>query len=132
MKFSTVNWRTVYYMFSNLCDSTSSLPIITEMGKYEIYFWWIARFVIICTIQKKWKTSYPATLLKVTHLHGCISRFLNCTNGTKSRNASHMLWWLVQIWKLKLHKWSIFQIWAVENVILSFCFSFLAHLTWVV
>ena len=25
----------------------------------------------------------PATLLKVLLLHGCFSRFLNCTNGTK-------------------------------------------------
>ena len=31
-----------------------------------------------------------ATLLKVALLHGCFSRFLNCTNGTKSRKASHM------------------------------------------
>ena len=29
----------------------------------------------------------PATFLKVTLL--CFSRFINCTNGTKSRNASH-------------------------------------------
>ena len=34
----------------------------------------------------------PATLLKLTLLHGCFSRFLNCTNATKSRNASQM--WL--------------------------------------
>ena len=33
---------------------------------------------------------YPATLLKVTLLHGCFSRFFNCTNGTKLRNASHI------------------------------------------
>ena len=32
----------------------------------------------------------PATLLKLTLLHGCFSRFLNCANGTKTRNASHM------------------------------------------
>ena len=32
----------------------------------------------------------PATLLKVTLLHWCFSRFLNCTNGTKSRNAPHI------------------------------------------
>ena len=32
-----------------------------------------------------------ATLLKVTFLHGCFSRFVNCKNGTKSGNASHML-----------------------------------------
>ena len=33
---------------------------------------------------------YPATLLKVALLHGCFSRFLNCTNGTKSRNTLHI------------------------------------------
>ena len=33
----------------------------------------------------------PVTLLKVTLHHGCFSRFLNCTNGTKSRNASRMV-----------------------------------------
>ena len=31
-----------------------------------------------------------ATLLKVTLLHGCFSLFLNGTNGTKSRKASHL------------------------------------------
>ena len=35
----------------------------------------------------------PATLLKVTLLHGCFSRFLNCTNGTKSRKAH--IWWSI-------------------------------------
>ena len=30
------------------------------------------------------------TLLKLTLLHGCFSHFLNCTNGTKSRNAPQM------------------------------------------
>ena len=33
-----------------------------------------------------------ATLIKVTLLHGCFSRFLNCANGTKSRNASYLLY----------------------------------------
>ena len=32
----------------------------------------------------------PATLLKVTLIHGSFSRFLNCKNGTKSRKASHI------------------------------------------
>ena len=31
----------------------------------------------------------PTTLLKVTLFHGCFSRFLDCTNGTKSRKAPH-------------------------------------------
>ena len=33
----------------------------------------------------------PATLLKLTLLHGCFSSFLNCASGIKSRNASHIL-----------------------------------------
>ena len=32
----------------------------------------------------------PATLLKITLLHGCFSRFLNSTNGTKLGKASHL------------------------------------------
>ena len=53
----------------------------------------IARFGFICTIWKTWKTPMeeclkPATLLKWHSYIGCFSRFLNCTNGTKSRNAS--------------------------------------------
>ena len=36
-------------------------------------------------------TFKPATLLKVTLLHGCFSRFLNCSNGTKSPNASQII-----------------------------------------
>ena len=40
-----------------------------------------------------WKSvnfSKESTLLKLTLLHGCFSRFLNGTNGTKLRNASHI------------------------------------------
>ena len=29
-------------------------------------------------------------LINVTLLHGCFSRFLNCTNGTKSRKTSQI------------------------------------------
>ena len=34
--------------------------------------------------------SKVAGLLKLTLLHRCFSRFLNCANATKSRNASHI------------------------------------------
>ena len=37
-----------------------------------------------------WFDLFPATLLKLTLFHGCFSRFLNCTNGSKSPNASHI------------------------------------------
>ena len=32
----------------------------------------------------------PVTLLKVTLHYECFSCFLNCTNGTKSRNTSQL------------------------------------------
>ena len=47
------------------------------------------QFDTIWTIQKTWKTP-RLTLLKVILLHGCFSRFLSCTNGTKSRKISHL------------------------------------------
>ena len=36
------------------------------------------------------KKSCTTTLLKVSLLHGCFSRFLNCTNCTKSRKVVHI------------------------------------------
>ena len=36
-------------------------------------------------------TFKPANLLKVTLPHGSFSRFLDCTNGTKSHKTSHIL-----------------------------------------
>ena len=37
----------------------------------------------------------PATLLKVTLLHGCFSRFFNFTDGIKLRNASHIFFQVI-------------------------------------
>ena len=37
----------------------------------------------------KLQTNFTSTLVNVTFLHGCFSRFLNCTNSIKSRKASH-------------------------------------------
>ena len=39
--------------------------------------------ILVCRLK-------PVTLLKVTLPHGCFSRFLKFTNGTKSRKVSHM------------------------------------------
>ena len=80
----------------NLHETLTSLEIILTV------LWCVTWAGTIYTILKTWKNPwrsvtfsniagfYPATLLKVTLLHGCFSRFLNCTNGTKSRNASHV------------------------------------------
>ena len=34
--------------------------------------------------------AFKSWRLKETHFHGCFSRFFNCTNGSKSRKASHI------------------------------------------
>ena len=46
----------------------------------------------------------PATLLKITLFHGCFSRFLNCTNGTKSRKAPH-----IQLQRIKYARIRVFS-----------------------
>ena len=56
----------------------------------EINFINAERQVLISFLLPFIKDYKPAILLKVTLIHGYFSRFLNCTNGTKSRNASHM------------------------------------------
>ena len=61
----------------------------------------------------------PATLLKLTLLHGCFSRFLNCTNGTKSRNAPHIPFF--KSWYYFFLKISLSQMCSWE---LSKCFIF--------
>ena len=50
-------------------------------------------------------------LLKLTLLHGCFSRFLNCTSDTKSRNASHISGFanpMTNIFENLLDWWRIF------------------------
>ena len=49
-----------------------------DLKKIEKHPW---RIVTLSKVAGFW----PATVLKVTLLHGCFSRFLNCTNGTKLR-----------------------------------------------
>ena len=51
-------------------------------------------FVPFVQFKKREKHPWSVTsvkLLKVTLLHGFFSRSLNCTNGTKLRNASHLV-----------------------------------------
>ena len=83
---------------------TYMCEISSILLKFCARFWQISSkmFVIppqISSIFSAWKEWQPcskvagfylATLLKVTLLHGCFSRFLNCTNGTRSRETSHI------------------------------------------
>ena len=58
---------------------TEVLRQATFSGKGISVTWCLARFSIICTIQKTWKTwrrvNFSATLLKVALLHGYFSHF---------------------------------------------------------
>ena len=77
------------------CENPSIL-----MGSLVIYLFIFLGFVFqACQTDEIWICDalmlLPATLLKVI-LHGCFSRCLNCTNGTKSRKASHMF----HIWRV--------------------------------
>ena len=58
------------------CDVLSDLTLFVQIKKREIHPW---------------------RSVTLTLLHGCFSRFLICTNGTKLRNASHMDLDLVEI-----------------------------------
>ena len=60
----------------NICGALRDLAPFAQFKKREKHPW---RSV-----------TFPETLLKLTLLHECFSRFLNCTNGTKTRKASHM------------------------------------------
>ena len=57
----------------NICGALRDLVPFVQLKKREKYPWRSVNFS-----------------LKLTFLHGCFSRFLNCTIGTKSRNALHL------------------------------------------
>ena len=63
----------------------------------------------MCEICTKLK---PATSLKLTPLHGCFSRFLNYTNGSKSRKGS-----LLNVFQISIKPSFIYD--------LIFCFELL-------
>ena len=94
-----VAWnRLIDFKVATLLKRNSEGNLSVSVSKV-FYMWCIIRFGTICTIKKNVKSTHggvlllvkkPATLLKLALLHGCFSRFLNCTNGTKSRKASHI------------------------------------------
>ena len=86
----------------------TQLPADTESRKIlhhyiEIYLRLVGicgalRDLVLCARFKKCKNTHGEVLLlvklqalKVTLPYCCFLRFLNCTNGTKSRKASHII-----------------------------------------
>ena len=84
--------------FLNTEQHTIDKPLFFS-GTLSSKFQWNTQniYVMCCAIWyhlynfKNVKNTHGGVLLKVTHLHGCFSRILNCTNGAKSRKASHTL-----------------------------------------
>ena len=66
-----------------LCGALRDLVPFVQFKKRDKHPWKSVNFNKVAGFK-------PATLLKLTLLHGSFSRFLNCTNGIKSRNAPHM------------------------------------------
>ena len=67
-----------FYPFLLICDALRDLVAFVPFKKREKHPWRSVTFT-------------ACNLLKVTILQGCFSRFLNCKNATKSRNAFHLL-----------------------------------------
>ena len=67
----------------HICDALRDLVPFVQSKKLEKPPWRSVNFKRVAGFK-------PSTLLKLTLLHECFSRFLNCTNGTKSCNASHL------------------------------------------
>ena len=108
LKFEIFQNKKVLWNKSNLILKMISTWVILKVIKWVAYFdsFYVKLFLIIYVLgdlllfvqfKNHEKTHggvlllYFATLLKLTPVHGCCSRFLNCTNGTKSRNTSHIL-----------------------------------------
>ena len=58
-----------------ICDALRDLVSFVQFKKRE---------------KHPWRSVTKITLLKLTLLHGCFSRFLNSVNGTKWRNAPYL------------------------------------------
>ena len=63
-----------------MCDALHDLVPFVQFKKREKRPWRSATLLKL----------KPATLLKLTLFHGCFSRFWNCANATKPRNAPHV------------------------------------------
>ena len=80
------------------CDVLHDLTPFVQFKKRKKHPWRSETF-------SKVPGFYPSTLVNATLLHGCFSRFLNCTNGTKLRNASQSEFKLQEIISLTSCLW---------------------------
>ena len=83
----------IFYQLELLLINLKSIDQAMQGKHYRKIKWTLQLiYVVYCTI---WYHLYNLKNVENTHggvliLDGCFSCFLNCTNGTKSRNASQM------------------------------------------
>ena len=87
-KLTRVNGYHMFYFITSpyvllhyftICDTLRNFVSFVQFHQREKHPWRSVTFSIVAGFK-----------LKVTLLHSCFSRFLDCTNGTKLRNASYM------------------------------------------
>ena len=66
-----------------MCDALRDLVPFVQFKKREKHPWRSVTFSKVL--------GFACNFTKVTLLHGCLPRFLNCTNSTKWRNATHVM-----------------------------------------
>ena len=83
------HWFKSWAYYVEIMDNTLSQENKKALSPFyhKKYFWWKINVRHHMGVLH----SLLTTLLKVTLLHGCFSRFLNCTNGTKSCSASQIV-----------------------------------------
>ena len=94
-------------IYQDICDALRNLVPCAHFKKCEKHSWRSVTFS---------KVAGFSLQPKVTRLLGCFPRFLNCTNGTKSRKAPHIYLCLrgAMQFGIRLH---ILQIKILESLI---------------
>ena len=94
-----LNWLFTYAIRDLWCVARfGTIWLACNFTKINTPPWVFFTFFKLC---KWYLIAQRIILLKVTLLHGCFSRFLNCTNGTRSHKTSHnvihLVWGLPQL-----------------------------------
>ena len=84
----SINLHRAFTSISSICGALRNLVPFVQFKKREKHPWRSVNFSKV-------------TGWKLTLLYGCFSHFLNCRNGTKSRNAPHILVNFLEIFYIK-------------------------------
>ena len=94
-RLSIFHLNSAYFISENMRYGFVCVPVALRHG-LNSKNWLVEHFSNLRGIENLvsfdslWFDVYLLLLVKVTLVHGCFSRFLNCTNGTKSRKASQL------------------------------------------